>query len=119
MLCKARRVSSAFTSGFTGGGGGFSIVTWVEAWPVKPRESVQVAPIVTGPGGSPAVLSVAELPLPETVPALEVQFATETGTPSWLVQFAVTFTLPPGTRSVGLAERDMVGGFLGGRGFTV
>jgi hypothetical protein len=75
--------------------------------------------MVTGPGGKPAVLRVAELPLPETVPALEVQFATETGTPSGLVQLADTFTLPPGTRLDGLAESDTDGGFFGGNGFTV
>src|ERR1700756_3374991 len=116
MLCSARRASRALS---TGGGGGFWIVTWVEACPVRPRESVQVAFTVTGPGGRPAVFSVAEVPVPETVPALEVQSATETGTPSGLVQFAVRLTGPPGTSSAGLADIDMVGGFLGGSGFTV
>ena len=94
-------------------------MTWVEACPVKPRESVQVAVTVNEPAGTPAVLRVAELPLPVTLPALEVQLATETGTPSGLVQFADRFTLPPVTRSVGFADNDIVGGFFGGNGFTV
>src|SRR5579863_3539810 len=119
MLCNDRRASSRTTSALTGGGGGFSNVTCVEACPVSPRESVQVAVTVTGPAGAPPVLRVAELPLPETVPAEEVQLATETGTPSGLVQEADRFTLPPVTRSVGLADNDMVGGFFGGNGFTV
>src|SRR6266567_3358722 len=117
MLCpRASRASSALS---TGGGGGFCTVTCAEPSAVNPRESVQVAVTVTGPAGSPAVLRVAELPVPETVPALEVQLATETGTPSGLVQLADRFTLPPGTSSVGLADNDMVGGFFGGSGFTV
>lgn len=80
---------------------------------------MQVALTVTAPGGIPAVLRVAELPLPEIVPAVEVQLATETGTPSGLVQEADRLTVPPATRLVGLADNDMVGGFLGGNGFTV
>src|SRR5271157_548998 len=119
MLCKASRASSRTTSGLTGGGGGFSTVTWVEACPVRPRESVQVAPMVTGPAGTPAVLRVAELPLPETVPAVAVQLATETGTLSGLVQEAVTFTFPPVTTLAGLADKETAGGFLGGNGLTV
>jgi len=94
-------------------------VTCEDACPDKPRESVQVALTVTGPGGSPAVFRVAEFPLPVTLPAVEVQFATETGTPSGLVQFALRFTVPPGTSDVGFADIDMVGGFFGGSGFTV
>jgi len=80
---------------------------------------VQVALTVTGPAGDPAVFRVAELPLPETEPALDVQLATETGTLSGLVQVADKFTLPPVTRFVGLADNDIVGGFFGGNGFTV
>ena len=83
------------------------------------RESVHVALTVTGPGGNPAVFKVALLPLPVTVPAVDVQLATETGAPSGLVQFAVRVTVPPGVSSVGLAEIDIVGGFFGGSGFTV
>src|SRR5271169_6033563 len=115
MLCSASRASRALS---TFGGGGFSTVIWVEACPVRPRESVQVAVTVTGPAGSPAVFRVAELPLPDTVPGVEVQLATDVDTPSGLVQEAVRFTLPPVTRSVGLADKVMVGGFLGGSGFT-
>ena len=96
-----------------------SSVTCVEPCPVNPRESVHVAVTVTGPAGKPDVFRVAEFPLPETVPALDVQFATETGTPSGLVQFADRLTLPPVTSSVGLADNDIVGGFFGGSGFTV
>src|ERR1035437_3251902 len=119
MLCKASRASSRTISGLTGCGGGFWIVTCVEACPLRPRESVQVALTVNGPAGTPAVLKVAELPLPEIVPPVEVQLATEMGTPSGLVQEADRLTLPPATRLVGLADNDMVGGFFGGNGFTV
>src|ERR1035441_10097384 len=116
MLCRASRDSSALS---TAGGGGFSSVTCVDACPVKPRESVQVAVTVTGPAGAPAVLRVAVLPLPETVPAVDVQFAPETGTLSGLVQLADRLTLPPVTRSEGFADNDMVGGFFGGSGLIV
>src|SRR5580698_1337449 len=119
MLCSDSRASSRTISGLTCGGGGFSSVTCVEAWPLSPRESVQVAVTVTGPAAAPAVLRVAELPPPETAPPVDVQLATVTGTPSGLVQEADRFTLPPMTRSVGLADSDMVGGFFGGNGFTV
>ena len=95
------------------------MVTCVEACEFSPRESVHVAVTVTGPGGNPDVLRVAEFPLPEMVPGVEVQFATETGAPSGLVQLAVTFPAPPGVNSLGLAERLTVGGFFGGSGFTV
>ena len=80
---------------------------------------MQVAEIVTVPGAAPEVLKVAVLPLPETVPPLAVQFATETGTPSGLVQEAVRLALPPGATLDGLADNDMVGGFFGGNGLTV
>jgi hypothetical protein len=65
------------------------------------------------------VVKVAELPLPETLPPVAVQFATEVGTPSGLVQEAVRVTLPPGATVEGFADKDMVGGFFGGSGFTV
>src|SRR5437899_11446078 len=113
MLCKRKRSSSSMLTGRSW------IVTCVEACPAKPRESVQVALTVTGPAGTSAVVRVAELPLPETVPAVEVQLATETGTPSGLVQEADRFTGPPATRLLGLADNDIVGGFFGGNGFTV
>jgi hypothetical protein len=71
------------------------------------------------PGDAPVVLTVAALPLPEMVPLLAVQPETETGTPSGLVQLQVTVTLAPACTLDGLAEQVMVGGFLGGRGFTV
>ena len=109
-LSRSRSKCCAERAGFqstlsTGGGGGFSSVTWVDACPVRPRESVQVAFTVTGPGGTPVVFRVAELPLPEIVPALEVQLATETGTPSGLVQLADRFTVPPGDQT-GRARRQ-------------
>ena len=90
-----------------------------DACAARPRESVQTALTVTGPGDKPAVFRVAELPVPETVPALAVQLATETGTPSGLVHAAVRFTIPPGANSVGFADTDIVGGFFGGRGLMV
>jgi len=67
----------------------------------------------------PAVFKVAESPVPETVPAVDVQLAIETGTLSGLVQLPVRFTVPPGTSSVGFADTDIAGGFFGGSGFTV
>jgi hypothetical protein len=69
-----------------GGGGGFSTVTELEAEAVKPRESVQVALILTTPGEAPVVFRVAVFPLPEILPPLEVQPPTVTGTLSGLVQ---------------------------------
>ena len=75
--------------------------------------------IVTVPGAAPAVFKVAELPLPETVPPVAVQLATEMGAPSGLVQEAVRVALPPGATLVGLADNDIVGGFFGGNAFTV
>jgi hypothetical protein len=74
---------------------------------------------VIEPGEAPVVFSVAELPPPETVPPLAVQLATETGTPSWLVQLHVTVMLAPACALDGLAEQLMVGGFFGGSGLTV
>ena len=73
-------------------------MTCAEACPVKPRESVQVAPTVAEPAEAPAVLKVAVFPLPDTEPPVEVQFATETGTPSGLVQVQVMLAEPPITR---------------------
>src|SRR6202035_4483099 len=119
MLCNASRCSSFTISMFTGGGGGFSTITWVEAWPVRPRESVQVALTVIEPGEVPVVFRVAELPVPEMVPPLDVQVETVTGTPSGLLQSADKLTVPPTGTVVGLADRDIVGGFFGGSGFTV
>src|SRR5579863_7940945 len=97
-----------------GGGGGFSTVAWVEAWPVKPRESVQVAVTVIGPGWAPSVVRVAVVPLPERCPPVAVQLETLTGTPSGLVQLQLTVTLAPAWTLDGLAVQLMVGGFLGG-----
>src|ERR1700758_2314575 len=100
MLCNASRDSRTCISGL---GGGFSTITLVEAWLVRPRESLQVALTVIVPGDAPLVFNVAELPLPETVPPLDVQVETVTGTPSGLVQLAERFTVPPGVMLVGLA----------------
>src|SRR5579872_4753707 len=119
MLCKASRASSSTISGFGGGGGGFCTATSVAACAVRPRESVQVAPTVMDPGDAPLVFRVAEDPLPETVPPVDVQLATVTGTPSGLVQLADKLTAPPGVTLVGLAEIDTVGGFFGGNGLMV
>src|SRR5271169_5967313 len=114
MLCNASRASRRTISGLTGGGGGFSTVSWVEAWPVRPRVSEQVAPIVTVPGAVPAVRSVAVLPAPESVPLEAFQFETETETPSGLVQLQVMVAEPGICTVEGLAEQLMVGGFFGG-----
>ena len=53
---------------------------------VKPRESVQVVPILIGPDEAPVVFRVAEFPLPEMLPPLDVHPPTVTGTLSGLVQ---------------------------------
>jgi hypothetical protein len=62
---------------------------------------------------------VAEPPVPVTVPPVDVQLETVTGTLSGLVQLADKFAVPPAGKFVGLAEIDMLGGFFGGSGFTV
>ncbi len=85
---------------------------------LRPRESVQLALTVTGPGDAPVVFRVPVLPLPETVPLVAVQLPTVTGTLSGLVQVQVIVELPPACNELGLAEQDMVGGFFGGS-FTV
>jgi hypothetical protein len=90
----------------------------LEAEFVKPRESVQVAPIVMGPAEAPVVLRVAELPLPEMLPALAVHPPTVTGTLSGLVQVQLMVALLPAWSDDGLAEQEICGGFLGGS-FTV
>src|SRR5208283_528942 len=69
-----------------GGGGGFSTVTVLVVEAVKPRESVQVVPILIGPDEAPVVFRVAEFPLPEMLPPLDVHPPTVTGTLSGLVQ---------------------------------
>src|ERR1700678_372931 len=118
MLCNESRASRRTISGFTGGGGGFSSASCVDAWPVRPRVSAQLALTVTLPGAAPAVLSVAVLPAPESVPEEAFQFETETETPSGLVQLQVMVAEPGISTVEGLAEQLMVGGFFGGSGFT-
>src|SRR5271156_5932062 len=114
MLCSARRASTTSI-----GAGGFSTVTAVEARVLSPRESVQVALTAISPGEASAVSSMAESPLPETVPPSDVQAETVTGTPSGLVQLADRFTVPPARALTGLAVIDIAGGRFGGKGFTV
>jgi len=99
-----------------GGGGGLFTVTVLEVEAVKPRESVQVAFTVTGPEEAPVVVSVAELPLPAMLPALEVQPATVTVALSGLVQVQVIVEGVPTSTVAGLAEHEICGGFSG---FTV
>jgi hypothetical protein len=101
-----------------GGGGGFSTVTELEDEAVKPRESVQVALMVIGPGDAPVVFKVAEFPLPEMLPPLEVHPPTVTGTLSGLVQVQLIVAEVPVWTDDGLAEHEICGGFLGGS-FTV
>jgi hypothetical protein len=62
---------------------------------------------------------VAEPPVPETVPPIDVQVEIVTGTWSGLVQLADKSTVPPAGTLFGLAEIEIVGGFFGGSGFTV
>jgi hypothetical protein len=101
-----------------GGGGGFSTVTELEVEAVKPRESVQVVRMVMGPDEAPVVFRVAEFPLPEILPPLEVHPPTVTGTLSGLVQAQVMIDEVPVWTVDGLAEQEICGGFLGGS-FTV
>ena len=89
-----------------GGGGGLFTVTVAEDDAFKPRESVQVALIVIGPGEAPVVVRVAELPLPEMLPLLALQPATVTGTLSGLVQVQVMVAVPPASTLDGLAEQE-------------
>jgi hypothetical protein len=100
------------------GGGGFSTVTELEVDAVKPRESVQVVPMVMGPDEAPVVFRVAEFPLPEILPPLEVHPPTVTGTLSGLVQAQVMIDEVPAWTIDGFAEQEICGGFFGGS-FTV
>jgi hypothetical protein len=99
-----------------GGGGAAFTVTVLEFVAVKPRESVQVAVTVTGPAEAPVVVRVAELPLPEMLPPVEVHPPTVTVALSGLVQLQVMVEDPPTSTVVGLAEQEICGGFSG---FTV
>jgi hypothetical protein len=83
---------------------------------VKPRESVQVAFIAAGPAEAPVVVRVAELPLPATLPALDVQPPTVTVALSGLVQVQVTVEGVPTSTVPGSAVQEICGGFSG---FTV
>jgi hypothetical protein len=65
------------------------------------------------------VFSVAVLPLSLTVPLVDVQFETVTGTPSGLLTLQVTVAVAPTSKVEGLAEQLIVGGFFGGSGLTV
>src|SRR5512137_3221726 len=112
MLCNANRASSSFSCGE--GAGGVSIVTCAVPELVKPRESVQVALTVMGPGAAPLVFKLAVLPVPLTVPAVAVQPATFTCILSGLVQSQLMLTVPPACKEAGLAEQLRLGGFLGG-----
>jgi hypothetical protein len=62
------------------------------------------------------VARVAELPLPETLPELDVQFATVTVALSGLVQVQLIVDEVPMSTVDGFAEQEICGGF---RGFTV
>ena len=90
------------------------MVAMVLADVLSPRVSVQMAVTVTDPGAAPVVSTVAVLPLPETLPSVDVQPATVTGTESGLVQVHETLMAPPACTLDGLAEQLMLGGFFGG-----
>src|SRR5208282_4876807 len=115
-LCSASRASSTLSTTGAGGGGGLFTVTELELEAVKPRESVQVAFTVAVPAEAPVVLSVAELPLPVTLPVLEVQFPTTTLALSGLVHVQLMVEDVPISTVEGLAEQAICGGFSG---FTV
>jgi hypothetical protein len=91
-------------------------VTELELEAVKPRESVQVALTVAVPAEAPVVLSVAELPLPATLPPVEVQLPTATVALSGLVHEQVMVEEVPISTVAGFTEQEICGGFSG---FTV
>jgi len=101
------------STGGGGGGGGLFNVTELEVEAVKLRESVQVAFTVTGPAEAPVVVSVAELPLPAMLPALDVQPPTVTLALSGLVQEQVMVEGVPISTVPGFAVQENCGGFSG------
>ena len=115
-LCNRSRASSTLSTTGAGGGGGLFTVTELVVEAVKPRESVQVVFMVAVPAEAPVVESVAELPLPETLPALEVQLLIVTVALSGLVQIQLIVDDVPISTVAGLAEQEICGGFSG---FTV
>src|SRR5260370_36761540 len=114
MLWSASLVSSSWTVGPEGGGGGgISTVTIALAEVLSPRVSVQTALTVTVAGVGP-VLSVAVFPLPEMLPSLAVPLATVTGTEAALGHAPETLTVaPPGTVDA-LREQLILSGLFGG-----
>ena len=77
-----------------GGGGGLFTVTVLEAEAFKPRESVQVALTVIGPGEAPVVLRSRSFRCRTILPALALHPPTVTGTLSGLVQVQVMVAGP-------------------------
>ncbi|MFY9661699.1 MAG: hypothetical protein WAJ97_13820, partial [Terriglobales bacterium] len=88
-------------------------MTELEVEAVKLRESVQVAFTVIVPAEAPVVLSVAELPLPETLPPVELQPPTVTVALSGLVQLQEMVEDVPTSTVSGFAEQEICGGFSG------
>jgi len=88
-------------------------MTELEVEAVKLRESVQVAFTVIVPAEAPVVLSVAELPLPETLPPVEFQPPTVTVALSGLVQVHEIVEDVPTSTVSGFAEQEICGGFSG------
>ena len=85
MLRSASLCSSWTNSG--DGWGGFCTSTMAVTGVFRPRESVQIALTVIGPGEAAVVFKVAILTAPlEILPPLAVQLPTVTGTLSGLVQ---------------------------------
>jgi hypothetical protein len=70
--------------------------------------------MVMGPDEAPVVFRVAEFPLPEILPPLEVHPPTVTGTLSGLVQAQVMMDEVPAWTVDGLAEQEICGGSFGG-----
>ena len=71
-----------------------------------------------GPDKAPVVFRVAEFPMPEMLPPLEVHPPTVTGTLSGLVQLQVMVDGVPAWTIDGFAEQEICGAFLGSS-FTV
>src|SRR5690242_18361736 len=106
MLCRASLASNSCTCG---DGGGASMVSWVVAELLMPRESLQVAVTVIGPADAPLVFKLAVLPAPVTVPAVAFHPDTLTCMLSGLLQSQLMLAVPPACTDAGLAEQLMVG----------
>ena len=96
-----------------GGGGGASTCTFTIALAKSPRASEQRDRTSIELAVTPAVWSVATLPLGESVPLVACQSPIVRGTLSGEPQLHVICDDPPSVTEPGSAEHDMVGGCFG------